>query len=652
MIGAKPAIDLDQRVRSSGSTSGRDALLVKAKYLRSRQMPNDALEVLNRLEAHHPGFSRLYQERAHCHVILGDPRAAILSLNKAVELNPTLPASWDMLERLYRSVGDFTRADHAAQTRALLGQLPRPIVMANSLAADGDFEPAERILRDYLREDAGNVGALRLLARLCLKRQAPEDAEIILLQVLELEPGYHDARYDYASLLLLCQRHGEARRQAERLLRHASDNRDYLKLYGAACIGLGDHEPVIDLYASLLNGTCTNAPEIAELRLWRGNALKVTGRSHEAIVDYRASLAAVPDYGVAWFSLANLKTYRFSDDEIGQIRAAEAAPDVLPMDRVYLCFALGKAFEDRREYRESWAYYERGNAFRRQMSNYRPETAEVCTGRLQRLLTAEFFAARADWGVRDAAPIFIVGLPRSGSTLIEQILASHPDIEGTQELTGIGRYMNEICGEAPSGGLPLDPAALGNLTANDARALGQRFLSEARDYRRIGRPFFIDKMPNNFWHIGLIHMILPRSTIIDIRREPMACCFSNLKQLFGTSNQEFTYGMDEIASYYRCYLDLMRHWDAVLPGRVLRVGYEDVVDNLAGTTRAILGHIGLPFEPACLSFHENTRSVRTPSAEQVRQPISRDGLDQWSHYARWLDPLRDSLGDALTAYRN
>ena len=252
----------------------------------------------------------------------------------------------------------------------------------------------------------------------------------------------------------------------------------------------------------------------------------------------------------------------------------------------------------------------------------------------------------------DPAPIFILGMPRSGSTLIEQILASHSSVEGTQELTDIGRYAGELCGADPDCGLPLHFERLQRLTAGDARALGERFLAETRTHRRLGRPFFIDKMPNNFWHIGLIHLILPRSTIIDVRREPMGCCFGNLKQLFGTTNQEFSYGIDDIARHYRLYLDLMRHWDHVLPGRVLRVRYEDVVEDLEGSVRRMLEHIALPFEPGCLSFHETRRSVRTPSSEQVRQPISREGLSQWQHYAPWLAPLRDALGDALTGYRD
>ena len=225
-------------------------------------------------------------------------------------------------------------------------------------------------------------------------------------------------------------------------------------------------------------------------------------------------------------------------------------------------------------------------------------------------------------------------------------------MEGTQELTEIDRYVGELCDRDPDCGLPAHPEALTRLTAEQARALGERFLADTAVHRRLGRPFFIDKMPNNFWHIGLIQLILPRSVVIDVRREPMACGFSNLKQLFGTTNQEFAYGVDDIARYYRTYLDLMRHWDEVLPGRVARVAYEDVVEDLEGGVRRILTSCGLPFEPGCLAFHETRRSIRTPSSEQVRRPISRDGLDQWRSYAPWLTPLREALGDAVTGYRD
>lgn len=630
----------------------RDALLHEARDLRSRQRIPEALAVLARLQALHPRFSRLYQERGHCHVLLADAPAAIAALGEAVRLNPTLPQSWDMLGQLYRMVGDSAQAAMAARHLAILMQLPVQVVAASSLMADGDLSPAEAIIREYLRKDGGNVGALRLLARIRKDRGAPDEAEALLQSVLDRAPDYHAARLDYAVTLLHRQNYPQALREAEHLLRHDPDNRDYLKQYGAACVGLGDHDPVIDLYERLLDGLPPVGDETADLRLWRANALKITGRRDEAIADYHAALAARPDYGVAWFSLANLKTYGFTDEEIARMRAALSRPDIPDLDHIYLCFALGKALEDRGDYAASWHYYERGNALRRAGSRYRPEEAARCVERLKRTFTAQFFADRADWGVDDPAPVFILGLPRSGSTLIEQILASHPAIEGTQELTEMGRYAGELCGRDPACGLPADPEALRRLTAADVRALGQRFLDETRTYRRLGRPFFIDKMPNNFWHVGLIHLILPRSTIIDVRREPMACCFSNLKQLFGTVNQEFTYGIEDIAGHYRHYLDLMRHWDEVLPGRVLQVPYEDVVEDLEGGVRRMLARIDLPFDPACLAFHQTRRSVRTPSSEQVRQPVGRDGLTQWRHYAPWLAPLERALGEALTDYRN
>lgn len=628
----------------------RDVLLQQARDLRACQRVPEALAVLDRLQQAHPRFSRLYQERGHCHVLLRDAAQAIDVLQQAVRLNPTLPASWDMLEQLHRMRGDAAQAGLAAERLAVLKQLPAEIVAANSLYADGDLGPAEDIVRDYLRKDGDNVGALRLLARVRQAQGMLDEAAAVLEAVLQRAPDYHAARLDYAMVLLTVQKPLSARREAGRLLQHDPDDRDHLKLYGAACVALGDHEPVIDLYARLLDDRPASGAEVADLRLWRANALKVTGRQEEAIADYRASLAARPDNGIAWFSLANLKTYRFTDDDIARMQAAEGPPGLQEMDRIYLSFALGKAFEDRADYAASWRHYERGNALRRTAGRWRPEVADACAARLKSVFTAEFFTARSGWGAPDAAPIFIVGLPRSGSTLIEQILASHSQVEGTQELTEIDRYVGELCGRDPACGLPLHPEALTRLTAEQARALGQRFLADTAVHRRLGRPFFIDKMPNNFWHIGLIQLILPRSVVIDVRREPMACGFSNLKQLFGTTNQEFAYGVDDIARYYRTYLDLMRHWDEVLPGRVARVAYEDVVEDLEGGVRRILTSCGLPFEPGCLAFHETRRSIRTPSSEQVRRPISRDGLDQWRCYAPWLTPLREALGDAVTGY--
>lgn len=629
----------------------RDALLQEARDLRSRRRIPEALATLARLQALHPQFSQLHQERGHCHVLLRNAPAAIDALREAVRLNPTLPASWDMLEQLYRMAGAIAQATTAAQHLASLSQLPREIVVANSLLVDGDLASAEAVIRNYLHTDSDNVGALRLLARICTERDVPGEAETLLEAVLDRTPDYDAARLDYAMVLSKQHKHLLARQQFEHLLRQDPDNREYLKQYCAACIGMGDHEPVIEICDRLLTNVPQSGTEVADLRLWRANALKIVGRSQEAVVDYRASLTARRDYGVAWFSLANLKTYRFTDEDITRMHAAESRPGTQDMDRSYLCFALGKALEDRGDYAASWHHYQRGNAFRRLSSRYRPEVAETCADRMKQVFTTEFFAARSGWGAEDPAPIFILGMPRSGSTLIEQILASHSGVEGTQELTEIGQYAGELCGGDPDCRLPLHPEALQHLTASEAQLLGKRFLAETAAYRRLGRPFFIDKMPNNFWHIGLIHLILPRAIIIDIRREPLACCFSNFKQLFGSVNQEFTYGIDDVGRHYRAYLDLMRHWDEVLPGRVLKMHYEDVVEDLEGSVRYLLAHCNLPFQPACLAFHETRRSIRTPSSEQVRQPIGRDGLAQWRHFSPWLSPLGETLGDATTGYR-
>lgn len=616
-----------------------------------RGRATEALAVLDQLEAMCPSFSRLFQERGHCHVGLRNAPAAIVALREAVRLNPTLPASWDMLEQLYRLSGDAAQAAAAAQHLTMLQQLPADVIMANCLLVDGDLAPATEVISNYLRKDPENVGALCLLARIRLEAGATNAAEALLRRALQRSPDDAAARYDLVMALLQQEKYALAREEADRLLARDPENRDHLKQYGLACMGLGDFEAAIDLYARLLSADGLSATEIADLRVWRANALKTAGRGSEAIADYRASLEARADYGVAWFSLANLKTYHFAQDDIARMRAELARPETQDKDRIYLSFALGKAYEDLGDYAASWRFYEAGNAIRRRTSTDRPEVADAFAEQLRLEFTQADFAAREGWGADDPAPIFVLGLPRSGSTLVEQILASHSQVEGTKELTEIDRLVCEICDRDASCYLPLKVRALKGLTASQAEALGRRFLEDAKVYRRWGRPFFIDKAPNNFWHVGFIHLILPRAKIIDIRREPMACGFSNFKQLYGGANQEFSYGLESFARRYRTYLDVMRGWDEALPGRVLRVSYEDLVEDLEANVRRILSHCGLAFEAQCLTFHETRRPVRTPSSEQVRQPIGRQGVEQWRHYAPLLEPLRQALGDAVTRYR-
>ena len=618
----------------------RDLLHVAATSLRYLQRIPEALRVLDRLERGHPRFSRLHEERGLCHVARKDARAAIESLLRAVNINPALPMSWRMLEGVYRIGRDAANAEKAAANVAILRDLPPEVVTATSLFSDGDLAPAERMMRDFLLREGDHVEAMRLLAKIGIAREVLDDAEVLLEAVVAMAPEYRAARYDYANTLVLRHKYSLARAQIERLLAEDPANLDYRSLAATAAVGLGENATAIALYQGLLE----DAPGAPDLHLWLGHALKTVGRVPEAIQSYRAAAAARPDFGDAYWSLANLKSYRFDDDELAAMRDAEARTATALDDRIHLCFAIGKALEDRGAFAESWSYYARGNALKRMESRYRAEILETNTAQQMAVCTPGFFKTRAGWGDLRADPIFIVGLPRSGSTLLEQILASHSQVEGTQELSDIPAIVLELQGRDPDLDHPRYPGVLRDLAREDFARLGARYLAETQVYRT-GKPRFIDKMPNNFRHIGLIHLMLPNATIIDARREPMACCFSNLKQLFA-QGQEFTYSAEDIARYYRTYLDLMAHWDRALPGRVLRVQHEDVVDDLEASVRRILDHCGLEFETACVEFHKTTRNVRTPSSEQVRRPIFRDSLDQWKKFEPWLSPLKAALGDA------
>jgi len=622
-----------------------EVLYLVARSQRYLGQIDAALQTLARMEQEHPHYSRVHEERGHCYVVLRDAPRAIDALLRAVNINPALPSSWNLLEGLYRMTGDTANAAIAASHVTTLKRLAPEVVRATSHFSDGEFDPAEQIIRAYLLKAGNDVEAMRLLARIGLARDVLDDADILLEAVLKIAPDYRAARYDYACVLLERHLYKRACEEIEKLLAIDPSHPDYRALYASASVGLGEHERAIALYQELLR----DAPESADLQLSLAHSLKTQGQQAESIEAYRAAAAARPDFGDAYWSLANLKTYRFSDDEITRMRTAEATPTTKPVDRCHLCFALGKAFEDRGDYAESWRYYSQGNALKRAESHYRPEIMEINTHKQIETCTREFFVGRDGSGDPRPDPIFIIGLPRAGSTLIEQILASHSCVEGTHELGEIPRMVLDLQGRQPDLDNPRYPGVLADMAPEDFLKLGEKYLTDTRIYRG-NKPYFIDKMPNNFRHIGLIHLILPNAKIIDARREPIACCFSNLKQLFATG-QEFTYSVEDIARYYRTYLDAMQHWDEVLPGRVLRIHHEDVVDDLESNVRRILDFCGLAFERSCLEFYKTTRSVRTASSEQVRQPIFRDGVDQWTKYEPWLGPLKDALGDALVRYR-
>jgi predicted Zn-dependent protease len=626
------------------SPGNRDALLCVAIAQRYLHRIPEALQTLAALERHYPRFSRLYEERGRCFVELRQAPQAIEAFLTAVNINHALPGSWSMLEGLYRMTGETANAAMAGSHVATLRKLPQPIVVATGLFADGDLEAAEALIRRYLIEHGDHVEAMRLLARIGIAHKVYDDAELLLAAVLERAPGYRSARQEYAGALVELHKHELARRELDELLKAEPDSPALRMLYAANCAGLGEHSQAIERYQALLSGT----PADAGVHLSIAHALKTLGQQDEAIAAYRRAAACRGDFGDAYWSLANLKTYQFTEDESRHIRAALEAPATATVDRYHLCFALAKALEDQGEYGESFHYYELGNRLKRPECRYRPELIENNTRQQIEVCTREFFASRRGWGVAAGDPIFIIGLPRSGSTLLEQILASHSQVEGTQELPNIQQLVSLLRGRDPYDSRY--PRILAQLTAENYRELGEKYLADTRVYRS-GKPFFIDKMPNNFRHLGLIHLMLPNAKIIDARREPMACCFSNFKQLFA-NGQEFTYSIEDIARYYRTYLELMRHWERVLPGRILRVHHEDVVDDLEGSVRRLLDFCGLAFEPQCITFHETRRSIRTASSEQVRQAIYREGLEHWKHFEPWLAPLRSALGNALSDYRD
>ena len=617
----------------------RDVLYMIAVAQRNLGRIPDALKTLERLEQLHSTYSRLYQERGHCFVGLRQAQSAIDAFLRAVNINPALPASWSLLSGLYKMTGQAENAAIAAAHVKKLGELPPEVVVATGLFSDGEIFPAERMIRDYLLKHGDHVEGMRLLAKIGMKLDVLDDAELLLENVVRIEPEYHAARHDYAVALLQRHKHARALEELDRLLKVDPRNRGYRTTYASVWVGLGQHDKAVQMFREIL----TETPRAADIHLSVAHALKTVGQQQEAIESYRQAIECRAGYGEAYWSLANLKTYRFSADEIERMREQEAMPNLALEDHYHLCFALGKALEDQQQYAESFRYYERGNALKKEETRFRIEPVER-NARLQaEVCTRELFESRRGTGDPSQEPIFIVGLPRSGSTLLEQILASHSQVEGTLELPDIPRLVAELQGRDPDSNDPNYPPVLRRLDPETLQRFGARYLHDTRVYRT-GKPRFIDKMPNNFRHIGLIHLILPNAKIIDARREPMACCFSNFKQLFA-SGQEFTYSLDDIARYYRSYVELMRHWDEALPGKVLRIQHEDVVEDLEGNVRRLLDFCRLEFEPACLEFYKNQRSVRTASSEQVRRPIFKEGLDQWRNFEPWLGPLRVALGD-------
>ncbi|WP_417451113.1 tetratricopeptide repeat-containing sulfotransferase family protein [Kordiimonas sp.] len=521
----------------------------------------------------------------------------------------------------------------------------KDLVEAGKHMIAGKLGLAEPLCRAVLKRDPLNVNAMSMLADIGVQVGAFTDAEKLLRRSLELAPDFNRARAIYANVLFKKQHYESALQELDKLAKIDPGNIGYAILRGNIYAQVGRHEDALTYFTLAAERRADNA----RIHMSLGHTLKTIGRQEEAVEAYQNAARCEPTLGDAYWSLANLKTYEFAPKQIDDMRQAAASQTIDRNDFFHLCFALGKALEDRGEYDEAFLHYKRGNAVKRRTIRYSADAKHAEMQAQRTLFTPEFLAGRAGSGTQKTGPIFVVGLPRAGSTLIEQILASHSMVEGTQELPDIISIARRISGKEKEGEESRYPEVLAELPFQDFSALGEEYL-ERTQVHRSGAPYFIDKMPNNFAHIGLIHLILPNAIIIDARRNPMDCCFSGFKQLFARG-QNFTYSLQEIGRYYQDYIHLMRHWDKVLPGRILRVINEDLIASPEEEIRRMLTFCGLPFEDACLSFHETKRAVKTASSEQVRLPINAKGIGRWHHFEPHLAPLKGFLGELINDYK-
>jgi len=616
------------------------ARLILGAAERRTGRPLAALETLEPLARELPDCAPVHLELGVALGESGRAREALAALRRALQLQPGSADGWRLLADGLEAQGDGAGADEA-RARYLKAATSDPRLREAAAAlVENDLPLADARLRRHLAAHPTDVAALRMLAEVAGRLRRYADARELLERCLDLAPGFDAARHNYAVVLNLQMRPAEALPQIEQLLAKEPRNPAYLSLKAAILANHGEYADAIAVYRTVL-GVNPHQP-----RAWMsiGHALKTAGRQEESVAAYQNAIEMEPTLGEAYWSLANLKTFKFSEAEVSAIRAALRRSDLSNEDGLHFEFALGKALEDGGHYEESFAHYARGNAARKQQHPYSAEDNTRFIQRSKELFTADFFAARASAGAQAADPIFIVGLPRSGSTLLEQMLASHSLVEGTIELPDLPQIAHELAGNEGQ-----FHEAVAALDEAQLRRLGERYLATTRAHRKTRAPYFVDKMPNNCLYVGLIRILLPNAKIIDARRHPLGCCFSAFKQHF-SRGQSFTYDLGDVGRYYRDYVDLMAHFDAVLPGRVHRVFYEDVIENTEEQVRRLLDFCGLPFEEQCLRFYENGRPVRTASSEQVRQPIFKDGMDQWRHFEPWLGPLKAALGAVLDTY--
>ena len=594
-----------------------------------------ALALLNNLIKVDASYARAYQEFGHNYIKLKNFEMALKSYLRAVKFNPTLHASW--LGILSIENIDLKIQELASSHVINLKNTPPELKSVNSFIYEGKLKKADHLCRDYLKHHPHHIEAMRLLAKIGKELHVYDDSEFLLESCLILDKENTEVALDYIDVLIKRQKYAKALDQAKKIYEKDQNNLQFMIAYAVTLQQTNRQEKALELYNRILEINENNP----DAHVAKGHLLKTFGNINDSIKSYKKSYSIDKYFGDAYWSLANLKTYKFTDNEIKDLEKIIQDEYVNENEKIYMNFALGKAFEDRSDYQKSFHFYKSGNDMKKEISKFTLEGFKEECEMQKAICTTDLFQSKYDWGLDSKEPIFILGLPRVGSTLIEQILASHSQVEATHELPNILAISHKLNLRKALDYDSKYPDILLSLSAPQLKMIGEQYIKDAEIFRS-DKPFFIDKMPNNFRHIGLINLILPNAKIIDIRRSSMSACFSCYKQLFA-EGQEFTYDLEDLGGYYNNYVELMNHWNTQLPDKILSIQYEDVVNDFENSVQRILDYCNLPFEDNCLSFYENKRSVRTPSSEQVRQPIYKSGLDYWKNYEDYLKPLKDSL---------
>jgi tetratricopeptide (TPR) repeat protein len=605
-----------------------EVLYILAVAQRTKGLIGEATETVKTLIATEPSHARAHQESGYLSLSTGNKPSAATAFARATRLNPALLSSWQKLAPLYGELNHGEAQKFATQRVEYLSQLPVEIRGARDLMYEGKLGLADTVCRRFLQNNKHHAEAMLLLAEVGIKLKLYHKAEFLLESCIEIHPKHEAARAEFVQLLSKLGKFSHAKQHAERLLNAHPNNHQYIAAKASAMVGVGEVEQAITLYQQVI-GERNDLPGI---QLLLGHAYKASGNIAQAVASYQQAYNIRADFGDAYWSLANTKTYRFTDSELTLMQTQLEKVDIEQDDKAHLEFALAKAYEDRKQFDIAFSYYQNGNAIKNQRKLYSQTKMSEQIEAQKSVFTADFFKAHQNLGDQNPDPIFIVGLPRAGSTLLEQILASHSQVDGTMELHNVMGLAARLSG-SNSG----YPNVVNEIDNEYFARFGKQFIEDTQCYRQ-GAAFFIDKMPNNFMHIGLIKAMLPNAKIIDARRDPIACCFSGYKQLFA-EGQDFSYSLDNLIHYYQSYQSLMTHWDAVLPGFVLKVQHEDVIDGIETQVRRILDFCHLPFEATCLHFYNTKRTIKTPSSEQVRQPINANARNQWKNFEKHLTPL-------------